>query len=232
MGTRAAGCRRASSFEYWTAACDSASPTRGRSRRAALGRFLVRLGLVGLYALAACSYLKSDEELLREEFRIPRGAALDSMSVYPKEAGWFGREGLTIDAVFRFSPEQFETYRRRAEQDDRWKPMPPSRGFLMKMLGIRSHIEGVARSYALQGKPVPPAGSVYNPTEEQLYDRLTARLPLDVEHGLYQCRTAGNDIMHLPKIPCSSVEGDLNDYMFAVLDFDKKLLRIKVHASY
>jgi hypothetical protein len=182
--------------------------------------------------LVACSYLKSDEQVLRDEFRIPPEVVLDSMSVSPEEAGWFGREGLTIDAMFRFSPEQFQEYRRRAERDDRWKRMPPSREFLMRMLGIRSHTEALARSYAAQGESLPPAGSIYNPTEEQLYDRQASCLPLDVEYGLYQCKTAGNDIMHSFKVPCSSVKGDLNDYMLAVLDFDGKVLRIRVQTKY
>jgi hypothetical protein len=189
-------------------------------------------GVIVLLALAACSYLKSDEQLLRDEFKIPRTVVLDSMSVSPQEAGWFGREGLTIDAAFRFSDAQFEAYRRRAELNDQWKPMPPSWEFLMRMLGIRSHVEAVAKSYALQGKPTPPRGSVYNRTEDQLYDELTSRLPLDVEQGLYQCRTAGDDIMHSLKVPCSARNGDLNDYMFAVLDFDSRVLRIRVHANY
>ena len=102
----------------------------------------------------------------------------------------------------------------------------------MRMLGIRSSVEARARSYAAQGEPAPPAGSIYNPTEEQLYDRLTGNLPLDVQHGLYQCRTAGNDIMHSVKVPCSAVKGDLNDYMLAVLDFHGRVLRIRVQAKY
>jgi hypothetical protein len=215
-----------------TAAARRVSPPRGRFHVLGRRRFSLWFAVMVLPVLAACSYFKSDEQLLRDEFGISRTAVLDSMNVSPKEAGWFGREGLTIDAVFRFASSEFETYRQRAEQDDRWEPMPPSREFLTRMLGIRSHIEAVQRSYALQGKPAPPLGSVYNRTEDQLYEELTSRLPLDVEHGLYQCRTAGTDIMHAFKVPCTAPKGDLNDYMFAVLDFDRKALRIRVHANY
>jgi hypothetical protein len=222
----------ASCSERITGACWATQRARKPFPGVASERFLLWLGALVLPVVAGCSYLKSDEQLLRDEFKIPRTVVLDSISVFPQEAGWFGREGLTIDAAFRFSRSQFETYRQRAERDGRWKPMPPSREFLMKMLGIRSHVEAVARSYALLGKPAPPLGSVYNRTEDQLYDELTGRLPLDVQHGLYQCRTAGNDIMHALKVPCTALKGDLNDYMFAVLDLDGRVLRIRVHANY
>lgn len=88
------------------------------------------------------------------------------------------------------------------------------------MTGIRFYIEALHNSSKIFGDPLPPPSSAYNPTEEQLYERWVKRLPLDVKKGLYQCKTAGNDIMHSYKTPCSSKHGDLIDFMFAVLDFE------------
>lgn len=95
-----------------------------------------------------------------------------------------------------------------------------TRELVIKMTGIRFYIEALHNSSKIFGDPLPPPGSAYNPTEEQLYERWVKRLPLDVKKGLYQCKTAGNDIMHSYKTPCSSKPGDLNDFMFAVLDFE------------
>lgn len=80
---------------------------------------------------------------------------------------------------------------------------------------------------------MPPLGSVYNPTEDQLSERWVPRLPLDVNNGLYQCKTAGDNVLHSwRKSPCSEKCGDLNDFIFAVLDIDNKVLRVKVHTRY
>jgi hypothetical protein len=181
--------------------------------------------------VAAC-ILKSDEAVLRDEFGLSSGVTLAEMDVSPKQSGWFGREGLTINARFIFSDKQFADYLKAAEQNPLWKPMPPQKAFLMKMLGVRRHAEGVKLSYQMTGRDLPPEGSIYNPTEDQLYDRQVKRLPLHVSRGLYQCKTAGDNLMHNRKVPCDSKEGDLNDFMFAVLDPEKKELLIRVRTSY
>lgn len=189
---------------------------------------LIAFTIIGV---SACM-LQSDEEVLRKEFGLTSGVKLAEMDVSPKQSGWFGREGLTIHARFIFSDNQFADYLKAAEQNPQWKPMPPSKSFLMKMLGIRRHMKGVKLSYEMSGKELPPEGSIYNPTEDQIYDRQVKRLPLNVSRGLYQCKTAGDNLMHNKKVPCDSKEGDLNDFMFAVLDLENKELHIRVHTSY
>ena len=111
--------------------------------------------------------------------------------------------------------------------------MPPDREFIIKMTGIRGQAKSVQKLAEVTGKPVPPRGSERNPTEEQLYEQWAQRLPLEVKRGLYQCKTAGDNILHSwKKGPCSEKSGDLNDFIFAVLDVDDKVLRVKVHTRY
>ncbi len=185
----------------------------------------------GAFFVASCT-LPSDEEVLRRTFDIPSDVKLSEMDVSPKEAGWFGREGLTIDARFQFTDKQFTEYSRNVETDPLWKPLPPSKAFLMRMLGVRRSVEGLKRSYEMRGEELPKEGSVYNPTAEQLYERGVKRLPLDVTDGWYQCKTAGDNLMYSRKRPCDAKEGDLNDYMLAVLDVEKKQLRIRAQTKY
>jgi hypothetical protein len=175
---------------------------------------------------------QSDEQVLREEFDIPGSAITILIESFPEEGGWFGREGLKINAVFKFSDADFKDYKDKAESETGWRALPPPKEFLMKMGGIKSHKEGMLRVYKELREPVPEEGSVYNPTEDQLYERFVSQLPLDASRGLYQCRTAGNSIMHYPKRIVIEPEKDLNDFMFAVLDYDKKELAIRVSTNY
>jgi hypothetical protein len=51
-------------------------------------------------------------------------------------------------------------------------------------------------------------------------------------NGNYQCRSAGDNIMHKRKQIYTSLDHELIDYMFAILDFDEQSLKIKVSADY
>lgn len=176
---------------------------------------------------------ESDEQILRREFGLPSTVKLMAIKSYPEKPGFFGREGLDITASFQFEPAEFEKFLKNVKRDQTWKPMPPDREFLIKMTGIRAHMKGLEKWAEVTGKPVPPLGSVYNPTEDQLYDGWVKRLPLDVKNGLYQCKTAGDNLLHsYSKVPCSEKSGDLNDFMFAVLDTKERVLRVKVHTRY
>jgi len=190
--------------------------------------FLV-LALISL----TCGCQESDEQVLRREFGLPSTAKHQYIKSYPEKAGFFGREGLDITAAFQFEPADFEKYLQNAQRDAAWKPMPPDREFVTKMTGIRGHPRSVQKWAEVTGKPVPPPGSERNPTVEQLYEQWVARLPLDVKNGLYQCKTAGDNRLHSwKKVSCSEKSGDLNDFIFAVLDVEKKVLRVKVHTKY
>lgn len=76
--------------------------------------------------LFSCSY-DSDETVIRKEFKIPDSAQLTFFKAAPEESGWFGREGLKIDAYFQFNQEDFEEYLADANQSNQWLPLPISK---------------------------------------------------------------------------------------------------------
>jgi len=137
----------------------------------------------------------SDEEVLRRTFAIPQAAKLLSLEATPKRADRPGREGLRIDAVFGFGPDELAAYRVRLEKDPSWRPLPP--------------VEEVLRR-------LPASGP----------------LPLDAKSGVWTCRTAGNDLMHARKSDCMNRPGNLADFMLAVLDADRRVLRVRVKTTY
>jgi hypothetical protein len=75
----------------------------------------------------------SDEEVLRRTFAVPRVARLVSLEASPKTSGTFGREGLSIDAVFGFGPDELAAYRVRLEKDPTWRPLPPPAELLERL---------------------------------------------------------------------------------------------------
>jgi len=182
------------------------------------------------FLLAGC-LPQSDEQLIRREFAVPARARMTAYSASPEQGGWFGREGLRIHMEFQFTTSGFNDYLAAARRQGGWRELPIPRRFLLHMGGIESAKQGILRSFALQNKTYPE-GSVYNPTQEQLYEQFVKRLDLQVRRGLFQCRTAGDNIMHAEKRTCQELRQDLNDYMLAVLDRDAKRLIIKVGTKY
>ena len=181
--------------------------------------------------LAACS-IDSDESIIRDEFHIPSSAKLLHFSVFPKESGWFGREGLKIDAAFELNDEDFSNYLEEAKKSNQWLPLPIPRDFLMKMFSIKSAKEYRIRYYKDQNKPLPEGGSVYNPTEEQILERVIQTLPVSSGNGIFILKASGTDIMNAPKKTYKKLNADLKDFMLGVFDFDQKKLFIKVSTSY
>lgn len=186
--------------------------------------FLLMLCIIG------CAFQsESDEQILRKEFNIPESAQLLTFKVFPEQSGTFGREGLKIDATFKFKLDNFQGYRLQAEKSGNWSRLPVPKDFLMKMGGIKSKREGIIHSNRIVGREHPEEGVL---TEEQLYQQFITQLPLDVKNGLYQCRSAGDNIMHKTKIIYTYLDKELIDFMFAILDFDEQTLRIKVSTDY
>lgn len=85
--------------------------------------------------------------------------------------------------------------------------------------------------YEIREQPVPEPGSIYNPTEEQLLEKWMSKLPVDVKNGFYRCLTAGDNLMYADQVSCLEKQGDLNDFMLAILDIDNQTLRVKVHTA-
>jgi|OpeIllAssembly_1097287.scaffolds.fasta_scaffold18077_2 hypothetical protein len=152
------------------------------------------LSLLLLLAGAGCER-PSDEQVLRRTFAVPRVARLVSIDSSPKSAGTFGREGLSIDALFAFGPDELAAYRVRLEKDPTWRPLPPPAPLLRRL----------------------PRGT---------------EIPLDATNGVWACRTAGDDVLHARKSDCLDREGPLSDCLFAILDFDRRTLRIRVKTAY
>jgi hypothetical protein len=175
---------------------------------------------------------KSDESVLRDEFEIPARATLVWIRATPEAPGWFGREGLEIEAEFAFKSDEFESYREAAQGHPGWLPVPISDDDLIKMTGLRSYLSALEHSNKVVAETVPTAVARPVPSEEELLERWSERLPIDVESGLWSCRTAGDNIMYAKRVPCSAKPADLNDFMLAVLDFDTHKLRVHVHTSY
>ena len=179
-----------------------------------------------------CCSSKSDESIIRDEFNIPDSAELIYFKAYPEEAGWFGREGLKIDAYFQLSEKDFAAYLDNADKTGNWLPLPVPRNLLMHMLSVKSSKENIKRSYQETKRPLPKEGSVYNPTEEQMLDKRMKILPVTGSNGIFILKAAGNDIMHVTKKTYTHLDKDLNDFMIGILDFDQKKLFIKVSTNY
>ncbi len=190
----------------------------------------VLLILVSVFGATACRI--SDERVLRNEFDIPVTAELVEITSSPETPGWFGREGLKISATFQFSHSDFQDYMKRAEEEETWVPLPPSREFIYKITGIRSYLEALRRTEEILAEQLPEGGGQTFPAEEELYKNWMEQLPLDNECGMYQCKTAGDDLLNAVKVPCKERAGDLDDFMLAVLDEEGRKLRVFVHTSY
>jgi hypothetical protein len=87
-------------------------------------------------------------------------------------------------------------------------------------------------SYRMRGETPAPEGSVYNPTDAQMLKTFVESLPPQPANGLFQIRRAGTDIMRAPKSVYEEPDQDLNDFMLAMLDTDRKQIIIKVSTSY
>jgi hypothetical protein len=193
-------------------------------------RSAVLLTLSFLFGASACRM--SDEQILRDEFDIPLKAELVEITSSPQTPGWFGREGLKITAVFQFAHSDFQNYIQTLKEDGTWAPLPPSREFISRITGVKTHLEALRRSEELLAEESPGWSARVLPSEEELLENWMEQLPLDSKSGLYQCQTAGDNLMNAVKVPCRDRAGDLNDFMLAVLDEEALNLRVFVHTSY
>jgi hypothetical protein len=185
-----------------------------------------------LMTVTSCSQHHSDESALRDEFEIPSTAGVISFKVQPEKPGWFGREGLKIDIAFQLSDGSFREYAARATASGKWRPLPITETFLRRMAAIETAKRLRIESYRMRGETPPPEGSVYNPTDAQMLKSFVESLPPQPTNGLFQIRRAGTDIMRAPKSVYEEPDQDLNDFMLAMLDADRKQIIIKVSTSY
>jgi hypothetical protein len=183
------------------------------------------------FIITSCSF-NSDESAIRNEFKIPDSAELVYFEVYPEEAGWFGREGLKIDAYFQFTEQDFNQFVSNSKKSNEWLPLPIPKDFLMHMFSVKKAKEYRIKYYKQKNEPLPDEGSVYNPTEEQMLEAGIKILPVTGSNGIFTLKAAGTDIMNAPKKTYTKLDKDLNDFMLGILDFDQKKLFIKVSTGY
>lgn len=181
---------------------------------------------------SGCGSRDSDEALLREEFRIPPSATVVRYRAYPETAGWFGREGLDIHMVFQVGDADFREYAARAAASGTWRPLPIPETFLRRMATIETSKRMRVEQAVATGRPLAPEGSVHNRSEEQMLAAFVEALPAQPAQGIFQVRTAGNDIMRQPKSLYDKPERDLNDFMLAMLDPDRNQIIVKVRSIY
>jgi hypothetical protein len=182
--------------------------------------------------LAGCTPRQADELTLRREFDIPRAATVITYEATPSESAWFGREGLKITMVFQLSSADFDVLVRAAKDSGNWQPLPIPESVLKHLACIRTSREARVRSARESGQALPPEGSVYNPTEQQILERFRQSMPSHPRTGFYQIRTAGTDIMHAPKTVRSTLDTDVNDFMLAMLDPEHHTIVVRVSTNY
>lgn len=109
-------------------------------------------------------------------------------------------------------------------------PIPES--VLRRMAAIDSAKHQRQASANLTGKPLAPEGSVYNPSEQQMLAQFSASLPQPPARGLFQVRTAGDNVLHAPKRIVTNPDTDLIDFMLIMLDDDRQRVLVKVSTHY
>ena len=195
---------------------------------------LTNLLIAGFLAasLLGCDPRGSDESLIRAEFDLPPAAEAIEYASSPPPGGWFGREGLKITLIYQLSPADYVGYAQRARDSGQWRALPIPESFLRRMAAIDSAKRQRQASADLTGKPPAPEGSVYNPSEQQMLAQFSASLPQAPARGLYQVRTAGDNVMHAPKRIVTTPDTDLIDFMLIMLDDDRQRVLVKVSTHY
>jgi hypothetical protein len=191
-------------------------------------------------SVTVCGYV-SDERALRYEFGIPDEVQL--IDLYsPTATTFFGREGLTIDATFQFTPEQFNRYLgEQISTDNGWEPLPVPQDLLWHIGRIEEYAKwyiereyGVDETLEDQGEVSPTPGYLeaeLRRIEAEHYEAFLQRLPPFPDSGYYSCRTAGTNVLYTTKTTCDDPDY-INDFILATLDINTLELYIKVSTYY
>jgi hypothetical protein len=188
--------------------------------------------LLCTFVLAGCAAQGTDEQRIRFHYGIPATARTVQSQVTPAEAGWFGREGLKITIVFKLSEGDVKVMANQIAVSGNWQPLPIPETTLEHLANIRSAREARIRLAQNTGEPLPPEGSVYNPTAGQLMQQFRQAMPAQPASGWYQISTAGNDILRAPKTVRNTLHTDVNDFMLATLDPAQRTFIVRVSTNY
>lgn len=189
-------------------------------------------GLFCTLLLTGCAARETDEQRIRQHYGVPASARTVQSQVTPAEAGWFGREGLKITMTFNLSEGDIKALANQIAASGTWQRLPIPEATLAHLAGIRSAREARIRLAQNTEEPLPPEGSVYNPTAGQLMQQFRQSLPAQPASGWYQISTAGTDILRAPKTVRNTLHTDVNDFMLAMLDPAQRTLIVRVSTNY
>ncbi len=178
-------------------------------------------------------YKRRDMENVRRQLHLPAAAEFLSFDSSPREAGFFGREGLRITASVQFSSKLFQEYAASLDDAAVWKP----ERFI-------SYSPGMADEYsprALRWNPLPIPDTI----KERFRRRSVVPQGMDVLEGSYYCsaivtlrgepmesnpaayhwRNAGRSCSELGESESTTI------LTFAVLDHEKKIIYVHIQFS-
>ncbi len=134
--------------------------------------FTLLLLFSGCYELV---FKQSDMENVRRQLHLPDSAEFLSFDSSPKEAGFFGREGLRITAVVQLSTELFQDYIAHLDDTTVWMPV--------RFLSYSPSIADEYSSGALRWNRLPIPDSI----KERFRRRGFAPDGIDALKGSYYC---------------------------------------------
>jgi len=190
--------------------------------------FTLLLLFAGCYELG---YKRKDMENVRRQLHLPGGAEFLSFDSNPKEAGFFGREGLRIAAVVQLSEKLFEEYVAQLHDAAVWKPE--------RFLSYSPSIADEYSPRALRWDPLPIPDDI----KERFRRRgfvpeglvkgsyycsaiLTVREgPMESNPDAYYWRNAGRSCSELSESDSPTI------LTFAVLDYEKKIIYTHIQFS-
>lgn len=99
-----------------------------RTAFSALTRAVVPFIAAALSAICLCGcypagFRQIDKRNLRDQFHLPKDVPFAAFDSNPKEAGWFGREGLRIEGVLQFDEGHFREYLAKLDDQIIWRPV-------------------------------------------------------------------------------------------------------------
>lgn len=132
-------------------------------------------------SFSGCSLNKSlivqDEENIRSMFHVDPEVDMIIFDSAPKEADWFGREGLHIYAVFQFNNLQFTEYMRIIEDADIWHPV--------EFIGRSPKIDRKFSDESCEWKTLPFSSNVWG---EEANRKFFLKQDMEgVKKGMYYC---------------------------------------------
>jgi hypothetical protein len=81
------------------------------------------LSAICMFGCYPAGFKQVDQRNVRDQFHVPKNVPFVAFDSDPKEAGWFGREGLRIEGALQFDEAQLKEYLARLDDPGVWKPV-------------------------------------------------------------------------------------------------------------